>query len=139
MTTTDTTITRQLLDDEQRLSVPAEIFSFDFLRLEMAVYAMTDNLSPDYKGGFWDFYLLSNGAFFMAPSSDKQFRVVCDNGFEGELSADALGIVASLYAYSHQSFGGPSKFAETCAEQYHLLREYMFDHAEVATILSAID
>ena len=74
----------------------------------------------------------------MAPTPDRTFKVVCANGFDGELSADALGIVACLYAYSHLSFatGG---FAEVCACQYHLLRDFMMDHAEAAGILSAID
>ncbi len=30
-------------------------------------------------------------------------------------------------------------FAETCAAQYHLLRDFMLDHAEATGILRAID
>jgi len=54
------------------------------------------------------------------------------------MTADALGIVACLYAYSNLSFGD-GEFAQTCAEHYHLLREYMFEHPEVQLILAAID
>jgi hypothetical protein len=64
----------------------------------------------------------------MAPDSDTTFHVACENGFEGELSADALGITACLYAYSHISFVLGSALAQTCAEQYHLLREFALDH-----------
>ena len=64
----------------------------------------------------------------MAPSSDTRFDVLCDNQFEGDLSADALGITACLYAYSHLSFGG-GNFSRECARHYHLLREYMRDGA----------
>ena len=74
----------------------------------------------------------------MAPRSDATFIVSCENGYEGKLSADALGIAACLYAYSHLSFG-QGDFADTCANQYHLLREYMFGHPEVKEILRAID
>jgi hypothetical protein len=43
-----------------------------------------------------------------------------------------------MYAYSHLSFG-EGDFAEACAEQYHLLREYAMDHAESGAILAACD
>jgi hypothetical protein len=74
----------------------------------------------------------------MAPDFDEPFNVCCENGFEGELSADALGIAACLYAYSHLSFG-QGQFAETCARHYHLLRDYMLAHPEAKAILGAID
>lgn len=74
----------------------------------------------------------------MFPDSGELFRVSCENGFEGELSAEAFGIVCCLYAYSHLSFGDGA-FAETCAEHYHLLREWMLEHAETGVILQAID
>jgi hypothetical protein len=67
------------------------------------------------------------------------YPVSCDNYYTGELSADALGIVASLFSYSHLSFSGDTDFARACARHYHLLRAYMFTHPEVAAILGAID
>jgi hypothetical protein len=79
-----------------------------------------------------------NGGFYMTPSNDQVFHVTCDNMFEGDLSADALGITACLYAYSHLSFSGGS-FARDCARHYHLLREYMMEHREVRAILGATD
>ena len=74
----------------------------------------------------------------MSPRSNTMFAVCCENGYEGKLSADALGIVACLYAFSNLSFGDGT-FAETCAAKYHLLREYMFEHLEVRAILAATD
>jgi hypothetical protein len=58
--------------------------------------------------------------------------------YEGDLSGDALGITACLYAYSNLSFS-LSDIAEDYARQYHLLREYMLGHPEVREILGAID
>lgn len=75
----------------------------------------------------------------MSPLTDKTFAVDCDNGYEGRLSADALGIVACLYAFSHLSFVGATVFAEVCAEQFHLLREYALDHPEAGGIMAVID
>ena len=40
----------------------------------------------------------------MAPNEDRIFHVKCQNMYEGDLSADALGITSCLYAYSHLSF-----------------------------------
>lgn len=119
--------------------VPASIFgaAFPFV-VEPHVFALAGRLSEDYTGGLWEFYALSNGGFYMAPSSDNRFRVRCENGFEGQLSADALGIVVCLYAFSHLSFGG-GEVAETCADQYHLLREHALEHREVRSIMAAID
>lgn len=74
----------------------------------------------------------------MAPDADGGFAVSCANSFDGNLSADALGITACLYAYSNLSFS-ESEFAEVCARQYHWLREFMLDHAEAGAILGAID
>ncbi len=134
-----TTITRQLVADDQRINHTAELFGIHFpMKLEPYVFTITSHLSSEYHGGYWQFYTLSNGCFYMAPVTDSIFHVSCENGFEGNLSADALGITACLYAYSHLSFG-EGEFAEVCAEQYHLLRNYALDHPEARDILRAID
>jgi hypothetical protein len=96
-------------------------------------------MAPKYNGAYWEFYSLSNGGFYMAPSSDKHYQVNCDNGFEGVLSADAIGITACLYAYSHLSFSSNAVLAEICVNQYHLLRAFMLEHAEAVAIWGAID
>ena len=61
-------------------------------------------MAQEYTGGYWDFWTLSNSGFYMAPAEDTIFHVKCQNMYEGDLSADALGIVACLYAYSNLSF-----------------------------------
>lgn len=108
------------------------------MRLEPTVFDMAGRLAAEYRGGYWLFYGLSNGGFYMAPRSDTVFDVSCMNGFEGQLSADALGIAACLYTYSHLSFG-EGDFAAICADHYHLLRELVMEHREVKVILRAID
>ena len=136
---TTTVIYRGLVPDDLRVAHTAGLFGVSFpLRLEPTVFTVAERLSTDYRGGYWEFYTLSNGGFYMAPHGDTLHEVRCDNGFVGSMSSDALGIVACLYAYSHLSFSGGT-FAETCAEHYHLLREYSLDHAEVGAILGAID
>ena len=127
------------LDDNQRVAYTAKLFCTHFpMMLEPRIYGMADMLAPAYNGGYWHFYTLSNGGFYMAPASDTIFDISCENGFDGKLSADALGITACLYAYSHLSFG-EGEFAQTCAQHYHLLRAFAMDHAEVRGILAATD
>jgi hypothetical protein len=138
--TTNTTITRQQVAENQRIEHTASLFGVHFpLRLEPFVYALAERLSLDYNGGYWEFYALSNGGFYMAPDSGPSFHVSCDNGYEGMLSGDALGIAVCLYAYSHLSFSSNHEFAQTCAQQYHWLRDYMLEHPEAQAILGAID
>ena len=133
------TITRQLVTDDQRTQITADLFGIYFpLQLEPFIFSMASRLSEDYGGGYWEFYTLGNGGFYMSPDSEGQFQVISPNGWEGFMSADAFGITVCLFAYSNLSFGS-GQFAETCAEQYHLLREYMMDHGEAGAILAATD
>ena len=135
----NTIITSQRIASNQRISHTARLFGLNFpMRLEPTIFNIAGNLANQYDGGFWEFYKLSNGGFYMAPASDEQFSVSADNGYEGSMSADALGITACLYAYSHLSFGDGA-FAETCAEQYHLLREFALDHGEAGSIMQMTD
>lgn len=121
------------------MAVVDKLFGIQYvLVLEPAVFRFAETLASKYKGAYWTFHTTSLGGFYMAPRSDTIFAVSCENGYEGKLSADALGIVACLYAYSHLSFGDGT-FAETCADQYHLLREYVFQHPEAKAILRAVD
>ena len=146
----------QLVPEAERMAFVDKLFGISYvLTLEPTVFQFAEQLAAEYNGGYWNFYALSNGGFYMAPRngpqaprSDALLTVVCDNGFEGKLSADALGIVSCLYAYSNLSFGDGvaingatsyGTFAEACADHYHLLREYMFGHAEACSILRAID
>ena len=134
------TITRKQVPDQNRIQHTANLFGLNFpLHLEPLVYTITGNIAEEYDGGYWEFYTLSNGGFYMAPRSDTPFNVSCENGFEGLLSADALGITVCLYAYSHLSFSGKGGFDEIYARQYHWLRDYMLEHPEASAILGAID
>jgi hypothetical protein len=135
-----TIITRKEINTTQRIKHTSDLFGIRFpLNIEPAIYTIASNIAAKYDGDYWEFYSLSNGGFYMAPSLTKIYEVSCDNGFEGKLSADALGITACLYAYSHLSFSNNASFAEICANHYHLLRGYMLGHKEASAILSAID
>ena len=137
---TQNLIHRELLSDAQRIKVPTKLFgaaAFPF-KVEPTIFDMAGMLSTDYQGGYWDMHQLSNGGWYMSPTSDTEFQVSSMNGFTGAMSADALGITACLFAFSHLSFGGDA-LAEACADQYHLLREFALDHTEARLIFAVID
>ena len=135
----DAAISSRLILDADRMNAVDKLFGIKYvLKLEPTVFRFAEQLAAEYTGGYWQFYALSNGGFYMAPRLDMVFAVSCDNGFDGHMTADALGIVVCLYTYSNLSFGD-DVFAETCANHYHWLREYAMDHAEVRSILRAID
>ena len=132
-------VTRELVPEDQRLAITEQLFGMAFpLQLEPVVYGVTDRMTGDYTGGYWNFYTLSNGGFYMAPSEIRVFHVKCQNMYEGDLSGDALGITACLYAYSNLSIS-LSDIAREYARHYQLLREYMVEHAEVSAIVAATD
>ena len=133
-------VTRRLIPEEQRCAHVEKLFGAHFpLQLEPVIYGITGRMAESYRGGYWNFYALESGGFYIAPDDDRVFQVSCDNYWTGELSADALGIVSCLYSYSHMSFSKDAVFGRLMADHYHLLRAYMFEHPEVAAILGAID
>ena len=133
-------VSRQQVSDKQRIQHAADLFGHRFpLNIEPAIYSIAGNIATKYKGAYWEFYSLSNGGFYMAPCSDTHYQVSCENGFEGKLSADALGITACLYAYSHLSFTANPNFADICSNHYQWLRTYMLENIEAGAILAAID
>ena len=135
-----TSIARHPLPTSHRAIHADNLFGLNFpFELEPHVFDTASALSTDYRGGYWEFYDLSNGGFYMAPESETPFRVLSPNGYEGVLSADAFGITVCLYAYSNLSFKTIKSISTIYARQYHWLREYSMDHAEVAEILRATD
>ena len=140
MTQETETVTRALVPEHDRSDFVDALFGLNFpLQLEPYVFAVASELSSDYRGGFWNFYSLDNGGFYLAPNDDDPFSVCCPNGYEGTMSADALGITACLYAYSRLSFIAGDTVACIYARQYHALREYAVDHVEAAAIIAATD
>jgi hypothetical protein len=89
LTEDPTPVIRHLIPEDKRLAVTAELFGAHFpLRLEPVIYGVTERMAQDYHGGYWQFYTLDNGGFYMAPDDDRVFAVSCDNYFTGELSVD---------------------------------------------------
>lgn len=107
---------------------------------ESAVYNTMRAIAPAYTGGLWEFYELSNGGFYMG-IEDESFEVsVQSNGYNGTMSGDAAGIVATIFALDALI----SRFYETLdvdhlVEHKYQLIDFAKTHAEAEQILAAID
>ena len=105
---------------------------------ENTVYAMMDRLSPsDYGGGHWNFYEERGQPLFLAPTSKPRFRIAGEiTCFEGEVSAEAAGIIATLFTFSHLSMQFRS---DVLSDGYERLHRYVDGHPEASEIYQAID
>lgn len=137
----DETTTRDatLVPEDRRASFLPDLFGpWHFILAEHTVYNFMAWLSPrDYSGGFWVFYALEAKPLYLVPTSKPRYRITCDtNGYEGEVSADAAGIIATLFTLSHLSF----KYdADVFADGYGRLYAFASRHPEALEIFRAID
>jgi hypothetical protein len=106
------------------------------MRLEHAFFDSMALFDSTYKGGWWEFFQLSNGGFYIALKDDRQFHMVSPNGFECDVGANTAGIIISAFTYSNLSFG-PN--GEAFGEEYYKLSDFIFQHAEAGTICAALD
>lgn len=130
-------ITAQRVGNDERMDFLPKAFGADYLQGEGLVFSWLRELSYDYQGGYWHYYWLSNGAFYMAPDISSKLRLVwANNFFDGEMSADAAGIVATLYGLNHLTCIACN---EMLADRYYGLRAYADEHPEASLIWRAID
>ena len=131
-----TSLRARKIPEHSRLDVLPKYFGKLCVTFEHAVYRQLEELS-DYTGGFWDFFELEGGGFYMAPVSEEPFTFdVAGNYFQGTLSAEAAGITACLFAYSLLSFAYPEGPFSTL---FHTLRDQVHMHPEAHLIFAAID
>lgn len=127
-----------LVAEAQRIRfIPRMLPGVPVLIAEFTVFNWMERLSAQYAGGLWNYYEVSNGAFYMAPTGHGPMLLEwADNYFSGDLSEDAAGIVASLFALSHLSFRFNSN---ALADNYTRLLDYAYCHPEAVLIGRAID
>lgn len=123
-------------DDEARLMCLPRVAGARCVLLERTVYGILGGMCAAYEGGYWDFYELSNGGFYMAPASEQVFHLSCPNFFEEDVCADTAGVIATAHAYSHLSF---APMGTPFARAYHLLAAYISQRKDAALIHAALD
>jgi hypothetical protein len=92
------------------------------------------------QGSYWEFFDLSNGGCYLAPSQDFYHLVHPGGDYDATVSGDAAGIVATLYTFSHLSFHfEQDPFGTRVSDLFHLLRDYAAHHPEAELIFRLID
>lgn len=110
--------------------------NFHVIKFTELCYAFARKFSQDYGGDFWHWYTQSDGGFFVCPQTEKTYRIeVNSNYYQGEMSAQALGMTVSLYALCVLAESGHDFFIEN----YHRLRGFALSHPEGMAIAGAID
>ncbi|MFM0224185.1 antirestriction protein [Paraburkholderia dipogonis] len=135
------TITATVIPTVDRLRFLPGIFTARLMiQGEGLTYQQATNLSADYKGGLWTFYRLSNGGGYLAPDTDRRFNVsVQGNDYEGEVSADAFGVIVTLFVFGALCWIDNETLREKFTDHYHQLRDFAKDHTEAGAIFRAID
>ncbi|MBY0365420.1 hypothetical protein CDN99_15545 [Roseateles aquatilis] len=130
-------ITASVVPDAKRMQfLPSQFGLVGMLRVEMSIYAWMQNLCPAYNGGHWNFIELSNGGGYMVPTCAESFDLSVDgNGFEGRVSADAAGLIATTFALNALIWQGLDRLTD----KYKQLIEFISHHPEQAAIRHAID
>lgn len=83
-------ISKVKVEEGQMTEAITNYFGFKAHIVEFNTYAMLDMLSPDYHGGSWNFYKLSNDGFYMTPSEKKPYRIRCNGN---EYAESAVGFL----------------------------------------------
>jgi len=121
----------------QRMAFLPKHTGRNFLRFESLIYSTMSSVCAEYNGGYWDFFDLSNGGFYMAMDLHPKISIFVDgNGYDGRMSSDAAGIVATLFALNRLIWVTESD--ELCSK-YELLLDYAEQHKESGKIFAAID
>jgi hypothetical protein len=133
-------IARHKVPEKARSTFLPNLVSVPLMGLfENKVYDFLDKFCEGYNGGYWEFYRLSNGGGYMAPSIDDTTMKleIESNGYSGTMSGDAAGIVVTLFALNYLIWRFPH--ATMLIDHYHALRDYAAEHSESAAIFAAID
>jgi len=142
ISTESQTVTAEIISNENdRLKVLPALFGNHYLQGEALVYTVTRKHTAEYEGGYWNYYALSNGGYYLAPDlGDEPLTIsVPGNSFKGELSPDATGIVSTLFALGILMQEVETDEHPHLVEQYDRLKEFACEHPEYKAILEAID
>lgn len=133
-------IVASVVPEDQRLDFLPRHFGTHMMLIEFQVSHHFANLCPHYRGGSWEFYDLSNGGCYLAPSQTHYRLVHPGHAFDATVSGDAAGIVATLYTFNTLSFHFEhDPFGTHLRTLFHLLRDYAAHHPEAGLIFRIID
>ncbi|MGF6957982.1 antirestriction protein [Paraburkholderia youngii] len=123
--------------------LPAMFGTSYFLTGETSLFNSAYHYLPDYGGGMWEFYEAGAVRYAVPVARDRWRVCVPGNYFDGEMSADAAGIMLSLFALNAMAMFAHERHDDAAtdflSDAYHALRHHACDHPEHRLILKAID
>ncbi|HAU1484589.1 TPA: antirestriction protein [Legionella pneumophila] len=132
----DRVIHKQLVLEKNRLNFFPKHVKRHVIQFENIIYYLANSMCYQYNGGYWNFYELSNGGFFIAPALKQQLEIYVDgNGFNGVVSSEALGVIVTLFSIN----GILGQGDDYLIDKYYALRNFALQHEERDLILLAID
>lgn len=134
----NTTITAEVVPENLRMDVLPALFGSAFMRGENLITGYMRNICAGYTGGHWDFISLSNGGFYLRPDMEKVELSIAGNGFQEEVSADAAGIVVTLYALNMLMWDSADSDRQELLNHLYQQSEKLKDYAETISEHSAI-
>lgn len=145
----DQKIVATLVPDYNRLVFLPKYFGSYFISGEKLVFNWMSRMNTEYRGGYWNFFELSNGGFYMALKKQDERKIIMSTGHVmREVSSDAAGIVVTLFTMNYiinTEYGNvncsPEQEAsiECLYEHFYQLRDYAIEHPESAAIFALID
>ncbi len=105
---------------------------------EGMVFRYMEEYCTPYSGGYWNFYALSNGGFYIGLNRKESGIMQVENHlnfYKGEMSADAASIGINIFALCDCA----SRGSQLLVDAFHHLRDYANIHPEREQILAFID
>lgn len=129
-------IQRTLWNEEKRMEFYPTFLPKHGMVFESMVFRYMEEYCKPYKGGYWNFYTLSNKGFYIGLRRDSTLQVENHlNYFSQEMSVDAASIGVNLLALCDCA----SKGDRSIINAFQHLREYAKIHPEGHLILRFID
>ena len=131
-------ITATLFPDYERPRFTYQLYGPNLmLSGEFSVGDIHDQMTGRGQSGYWNYYKLSNGGFYMAPKKDERLHITWPHSdFDDVLTSDASGVVATLFTLKFILV----EFRDAHVEAMFLkLEDFARSHAESQKILRAID
>ena len=130
-----------VVPEKNRLKFLPKHVGLYMTRFETLVYDWMSRLDNDYNGGYWEFYELDNGGFFLAPSEERDYKLCSINNNEEVVSNIAAGITITLFALNSLMVidNISDSMQSQLADKHYALRDFAADCNEAFKIFSLID
>ncbi|WP_024771651.1 antirestriction protein [Aquimarina macrocephali] len=130
------TISRTIWPVKRRLDFYPTFIPKQAMRFEGMVFRYMEEFCKPYSGGYWNFYALSNGGFYIGLKRSGLMQVENHlNYYKGEMSIDAASIGINLFALCDCASSG----GQHLIDAFDQLRDYATIHPEREQILAFID